>query len=97
MGAEGIRVEKPGAFAGALEQALACGKPCVIDVVAGMEAVGPLGNFYNLPSDAGRSLFFDCPQTPGGHIRGLGYLVLTRARSLACRNAGRIPVGGAAC
>ena len=45
MGAEGIRVEKPGAFAGALEQALACGKPCVIDVVAEMEAVAPLGYF----------------------------------------------------
>ena len=45
MGAEGIRVEKPGAFAGALEQALAYGKPCVIDVVAEMEAVAPLGYF----------------------------------------------------
>ncbi len=43
MGAEGIRVEKPGAFAGALDQALACGKPCVIDVVAELEAVAPLG------------------------------------------------------
>jgi acetolactate synthase-1/2/3 large subunit len=46
MGAEGIRVEKPGAFAGALEQALACGKPCVIDVVAEMEAVAPLAFTY---------------------------------------------------
>ena len=46
MGAEGIRVEKFGAFAGALEQALACGKPCVIDVVAEMEAVAPLAFTY---------------------------------------------------
>ena len=43
MGAEGIRVEKPGAFAGALDQALSCGRPCVIDVVAETEAVAPLG------------------------------------------------------
>jgi len=43
MGAEGIRVDKPGAFAGALDQALNCGKPCVIDVVAEVEAVAPLG------------------------------------------------------
>ena len=43
MGAEGIRVDKPGAFPGALDQALSCGRPCVIDVVAETEAVAPLG------------------------------------------------------
>ncbi|MBT3172371.1 MAG: thiamine pyrophosphate-binding protein, partial [Rhodospirillaceae bacterium] len=46
MGAEGIRVDKPGAFAGALEQAIACGRPCVIDVVAEMDAVAPLAFTY---------------------------------------------------
>ncbi len=46
MGAEGIRVDKPGAFAGALDQAIACGRPCVIDVVAEMEAVAPLAFTY---------------------------------------------------
>ena len=45
-GAQGIRVEKPGAFAGALDQALTCGKPCVIDVVTEVEAVAPLAFTY---------------------------------------------------
>ena len=55
MGAEGIRVKKPGAFAGALSQALACGKPCVIDVVAEMEAGGATGVYLLVgPSNAGR-------------------------------------------
>ena len=35
-GAQGIRVEKPGA----------CGKPCVIDVVAEVEALAPLAFTY---------------------------------------------------
>ena len=35
-------------------------------------------------------------QAPGGRIRDLGYLVLTRAGGRPCRNAGRIPVRGAA-
>jgi hypothetical protein len=35
------------------------------------------------------------PQTPGGRIRSLGCLVLTRAGNRPCRNAGRIPGGGA--
>jgi len=33
--------------------------------------------------------FFVVPQTPGGRIRSLGYLVLTRARGRACRNASK--------
>ena len=34
---------------------------------------------------------------PGGRVRSLGYLVLTRAGGRPCQNAGRIPVGGSAC
>jgi acetolactate synthase-1/2/3 large subunit len=42
MGALGIRVEKPGEIAGALEQALAAGRPAVIDVVTDIDALAPL-------------------------------------------------------
>jgi acetolactate synthase-1/2/3 large subunit len=42
MGALGIRVEKPGEIAGALERALAAGRPVVIDVVTDIEALAPL-------------------------------------------------------
>ena len=38
MGAIGIRVEKPGEFAGALERALKADRPVVIDVVTDIEA-----------------------------------------------------------
>jgi acetolactate synthase-1/2/3 large subunit len=38
LGAEGIRVEKPGDIRGALRQALACGRPAVIDVVTEAES-----------------------------------------------------------
>ena len=42
MGALGIRVEKPGDFAPALQQALAANRPVVIDVVTDIEALAPL-------------------------------------------------------
>jgi acetolactate synthase-1/2/3 large subunit len=42
MGAIGIRVEKPGEFAGALERALKADRPVVIDVVTDIEALAPL-------------------------------------------------------
>jgi len=42
MGALGIRVEKPGDLAGALERALCAGRPAVIDVVTDIDALAPL-------------------------------------------------------
>src|SRR5260221_5344406 len=42
MGALGIRVEKPGDIAPALERALAAERPVVIDVVTDIEALAPL-------------------------------------------------------
>ena len=42
MGALGLRVEKPGDFAGAFEKALAAKRPAVIDVVTDVEALAPL-------------------------------------------------------
>jgi acetolactate synthase-1/2/3 large subunit len=42
MGANGIRVEKPGEIAGALERALKADRPVVIDVVTDIEALAPL-------------------------------------------------------
>jgi acetolactate synthase-1/2/3 large subunit len=42
MGALGIRVEKPGEIAGALEQALGAGRPAVIDVVTDIDTLAPL-------------------------------------------------------
>lgn len=42
MGALGLRVEKPGDFAPALEKALASGRPAVIDVVTDIDALAPL-------------------------------------------------------
>jgi acetolactate synthase-1/2/3 large subunit len=41
MGALGIRVEKPGDFAGALAQAIAANRPVVIDVVTDIDALAP--------------------------------------------------------
>jgi acetolactate synthase-1/2/3 large subunit len=42
MGALGIRVEKPGDFAGALDQALKANRPAIIDVVTDIDALAPL-------------------------------------------------------
>ena len=42
MGAIGIRVEKPGEIAGALERALKADRPVVIEVVTDIEALAPL-------------------------------------------------------
>jgi acetolactate synthase-1/2/3 large subunit len=42
MGALGIRVEKPGDIAPALQRALAADRPVVIDVVTDIEALAPL-------------------------------------------------------
>ena len=42
MGAEGIRVERPGDLAGALERAVATQGPCVVEVVSDINAVAPL-------------------------------------------------------
>jgi acetolactate synthase-1/2/3 large subunit len=41
IGALGIRVEKPAEFQGALEKALASGRPALIDVVTDIEAIAP--------------------------------------------------------
>ena len=42
MGAMGIRVEKPGELAGALDQAFEANRPVVIDCVSDIEAMAPL-------------------------------------------------------
>jgi acetolactate synthase-1/2/3 large subunit len=42
IGALGIRVEEPGELRGALDQALASGRPAVVDVVTDLEVVAPL-------------------------------------------------------
>jgi acetolactate synthase-1/2/3 large subunit len=44
MGAKGIRVERPGDIAGALEQAFAAQRPCVVDVISDMDAIAPWGD-----------------------------------------------------
>jgi acetolactate synthase I/II/III large subunit len=41
MGAVGIRVEKPGELRSALDRALACGRPAVVDVQSDIEALAP--------------------------------------------------------
>ena len=44
MGAKGIRVQKPGEIAGALEQAFAAQGPCVVDVISDIDAIAPWGD-----------------------------------------------------
>ena len=51
MGAEGIRVHKPGELAGALEKAFSAKKPCVVEVMTEMTAVAPLA-FLGEDTDA---------------------------------------------
>ena len=41
VGALGIRVERPGEIAPALERALAANRPAVVDVATDIEALGP--------------------------------------------------------
>lgn len=41
MGGLGIQVVRPGEFPGALERALACGKPAVVDVKTDIEGIAP--------------------------------------------------------
>ena len=41
IGALGIRVEKPGDFSGALDQALSADQPVIIDVVTDVDAIAP--------------------------------------------------------
>ncbi|MGH3480259.1 MAG: thiamine pyrophosphate-binding protein, partial [Nocardioidaceae bacterium] len=43
MGATGIRVDKPGELAGAMEQALESSGPVLVDVVTDMEVIAPKG------------------------------------------------------
>jgi acetolactate synthase-1/2/3 large subunit len=43
MGARGIRVNKPGEIAGALEQAFAATGPCVVEVLSDIDAIAPWG------------------------------------------------------
>jgi acetolactate synthase-1/2/3 large subunit len=43
MGAKGIRVDKPGDLAGALERAFAAGQPCVVEVISDIDAIAPWG------------------------------------------------------
>ena len=40
MGCFGIKVNKPSEFQGALEQALSCGKPAIVDVKTDIEGIG---------------------------------------------------------
>lgn len=42
MGAKGIRVEKPGEIAGALDQAFSANQPCVVEVMTDINAVAPV-------------------------------------------------------
>jgi acetolactate synthase-1/2/3 large subunit len=42
MGAKGIKVEKPGELAGALDQAFNAGGPCVVEVMTEITAVAPM-------------------------------------------------------
>jgi len=42
MGCFGIQINKPSEFQGALEQALSCGKPAIIDVKTDIEGIAPL-------------------------------------------------------
>ena len=41
IGALGLRVEKPGQFGGALDQALEAKRPVIIDVVTDVNAIAP--------------------------------------------------------
>ncbi len=41
MGAKGITVRKPNEISGALDEALSCGRPCVIEVLTEIEALAP--------------------------------------------------------
>lgn len=41
MGAVGIRVKKPGELRSALDRALSCGKPAVVDIESDIEALAP--------------------------------------------------------
>jgi acetolactate synthase-1/2/3 large subunit len=42
IGAFGVRVERPGDFAPALDKAIASGRPAIVDVVTDIEAIAPL-------------------------------------------------------
>ena len=42
MGAVGIRVERPGDFAPALQRALGLNRPVVVDVVTDIDVLAPL-------------------------------------------------------
>jgi acetolactate synthase-1/2/3 large subunit len=44
MGAKGIRVEKPGRIAGALEEAFSADRPCVVEVMTEQTAVAPVAS-----------------------------------------------------
>jgi acetolactate synthase-1/2/3 large subunit len=46
MGAQGLRVEKPGELPGALEKAFSSNQPSVVEVVTEMTAVAPLAFLY---------------------------------------------------
>ena len=41
FGAVGIRVEKPAELRPALDRALSCGKPAVIDIISDIKALAP--------------------------------------------------------
>ena len=48
MGAEGIRVDSHGQVKAAIQQALECGRPCVVDMIVDADAVQPpvAGSWY---------------------------------------------------
>jgi acetolactate synthase-1/2/3 large subunit len=46
FGCAGFRVEKPGEIGGALKEALACGRPAVVDVVTDIEALADTTSIY---------------------------------------------------
>ena len=49
MGAEGIRVQKPGELPGALGKAFSCRRPCVVEVLTEITAMAPLAFLGNTP------------------------------------------------
>ena len=47
LGAEGIRVDKPGELPGALDKAFSLNRPCVVEVITEQTAVAPLAFLYD--------------------------------------------------
>ena len=50
MGGRGVRIEKPGDFAGAYEEALKSGVPTVMDVIINRDTPVPIAATWQMPS-----------------------------------------------